>query len=109
MKTKFQQVSLRKTKNCKTDFFYSVASSSKCIEGSSHYLGNKQDFDVSSKGFSSGISSSFARHVDKPGDAVILIRNVYYRITFMQDNMTRLFNWEHKVLFVYFRGNFYNL
>ena len=27
---------------------------SKCIEGSSHYLGDKQDFDVSSKGPSSG-------------------------------------------------------
>ena len=26
----------------------------KCIEGSSHYLGDKQDFDVSSKGPSSG-------------------------------------------------------
>ena len=31
---------------------------SKCIrEGSSHYLGDKQDFDVSSKGPSSGISN----------------------------------------------------
>ena len=27
---------------------------SKCIEGSSHYLGDKQDFDVSSKGPLSG-------------------------------------------------------
>ena len=26
----------------------------KCIEGSSHYLGDKQDFDVSSKGPPSG-------------------------------------------------------
>ena len=26
----------------------------KCIEGSSHYLGDKQDFDVSSKGPSCG-------------------------------------------------------
>ena len=33
-----------------------MASHSKCIEGSSHYLGDKQDFDVSSKGPSSGIS-----------------------------------------------------
>ena len=32
--------------------------SSKCIEGSSHYLGDKQDFDVSSKGPSSGNPST---------------------------------------------------
>ena len=30
---------------------------SKCIEGSTHYLGDKQGFDVSSKGPSSGIST----------------------------------------------------
>ena len=30
--------------------------SSKCIKGSTHYLGDKQDFDVSSEGPSSGIS-----------------------------------------------------
>ena len=30
--------------------------SSKCIKGSSQYLGDKQDFDVSSEGLLSGIS-----------------------------------------------------
>ena len=29
---------------------------SKCIKGSTHYLGDKQDFDVSSESPSSGIS-----------------------------------------------------
>ena len=47
----------------------------KCIEGSSHYLGDKQDFDVSSKGPTSGNSKglcsklisrrrAFARNVE---------------------------------------------
>ena len=31
-----------------------IPNNSKCIGGSSHYLGDKQDFDVSSKGPSSG-------------------------------------------------------
>ena len=41
----------------------------KCIKGSTHYLGDKQDFDVSSKGPSSGISRKRFR------------RNLVYRLT----------------------------
>ena len=44
---------------------------SKCIEGSSHYLGDKKDFDVLSEGPLSGISRgtnsrrwAFARNVE---------------------------------------------
>ena len=48
---------------------YIPSLNSKCIEGSSHYLGDKQDFEVSSKGPSSGnrlISRRrvFARNVE---------------------------------------------
>ena len=35
----------------------------KCIKGSSHYLGDKQDFDVLSKGPTYTLRRAFARNV----------------------------------------------
>ena len=45
----------------------------KCIEGSSHYLGDKQDFDVSSKGPSSGLCSKRRNLVYRLGSETILL------------------------------------
>ena len=42
---------------CQNMFNGSPLHSSKCINVSTHYLGDKQDFDVSSEGPSSGITN----------------------------------------------------